>query len=116
MQWLKHLAKKAHLGTSKASLPSVVVSAPDKEAFFAECILAHSTKGLAKRHTGAPFAEFQLAADSIELAVGVHWSLLCRVLGQQALGKGSLFVECHWGHSAKSPSSSLVAVTVTFLC
>lgn len=47
---------------------------------------------------------------------GTRQRSLCRVSDQQALGKGSLFVECHWVHSTKSLSLSLVAVTTTCLC
>jgi hypothetical protein len=39
-----HSAKKAHLGTGKASLPSVVALSLGKEASFIECLLVHSTK------------------------------------------------------------------------
>jgi hypothetical protein len=45
------------LGTSKASLPSVVTLALGKEASFAECLLAHSAKKLTKGPAGGPFAE-----------------------------------------------------------
>jgi hypothetical protein len=51
------LDKKAHLGTYKVSLLSVVVAALGKEATFAKCLLEHSTKGLAKGPSGTPFAE-----------------------------------------------------------
>jgi hypothetical protein len=37
VQWPKHSTKKAHLGTCKASLPSVVVPVLGREAPFAEC-------------------------------------------------------------------------------
>jgi hypothetical protein len=33
---------------------------------------------------------------------------------EQTLGKGNSFAECHWGHSAKSPSPSPGAVTAAF--
>jgi hypothetical protein len=42
----KHSAKKAHLGTGKVSLPSVVALALSKEASFVECLLVHSAKEL----------------------------------------------------------------------
>jgi hypothetical protein len=42
------LEKKAHLGTGKASLSSVVALALDKEATFAECFLMLSTNELTK--------------------------------------------------------------------
>jgi hypothetical protein len=35
---------------------------------------------------------------------------------RQTLGKGNSFVECHLGHSVKTPSPSHIAVTATFLC
>jgi hypothetical protein len=56
------------LGTSKASLPSDVVLALDKEALFAECLLMHSAKGLSKGPTGAPFAECQAGRHSVNRA------------------------------------------------
>jgi hypothetical protein len=84
------IEKKAHLGTDKGSLPSVVVPTLSKrsivchvprsalsrgtdkaahlcralveqelgkEGAFTECLLEHSTKGLAKGPTGAFFVE-----------------------------------------------------------
>jgi hypothetical protein len=68
---------------------------------------------------------------------GAHWRVLCRVPVHQTLGKetsfaecllglsahglavgstGPVFAECRRRHSAKDPSPSLGAVTVTFLC
>jgi hypothetical protein len=47
---------------------------------------------------------------------GAHWTCLCRGPLEQTLGKISLFAECQRRHSAKDPSPSLGAVTVTFLC
>jgi hypothetical protein len=47
---------------------------------------------------------------------GAHWTSLCRGPLEQTLGKIGLFVECHRRHSAKDPSPSLGAMTVTFLC
>jgi hypothetical protein len=47
---------------------------------------------------------------------GAHWTRLCRGPLEQTLGKISLFAECQRRHSAKDPSPSLGAVTVTFLC
>jgi hypothetical protein len=47
---------------------------------------------------------------------GVHWTSLCQGPLEQILGKIGLFAECHRRHSAKDPSPSLGAVTVTFLC
>jgi hypothetical protein len=46
-----------HLGTGKASLPSVVTMTLGKEASFAECLLAHSAKKLTKGPAGGPFVE-----------------------------------------------------------
>jgi hypothetical protein len=70
----KHLAKKAHLGTGKASLSSTVALALGKEAIFAKCLLVHSAKELTKGALGWP---------------------LCRVLVSRTLGKEVAFVECH---------------------
>ena len=53
----KHSAKKAHLGTGKASLSSVLVLALSKETTFVECLLVHSVKELTKGPAGDPFAE-----------------------------------------------------------
>jgi hypothetical protein len=47
---------------------------------------------------------------------GAHWTSLCRGPLEQTLGKIGLFAECHRRHSAKDPSPSLGAVTMTFLC
>jgi hypothetical protein len=47
---------------------------------------------------------------------GVHWTSPCRGPLEQTLDKIGLFAECHRRHSAKDPSPSLGAVTVTFLC
>jgi hypothetical protein len=47
---------------------------------------------------------------------GAHWTRLCRGPLEQTLGKISLFAECQRRHSAKDPSPSLGAVTVTFFC
>jgi hypothetical protein len=47
---------------------------------------------------------------------GAHWTRLCRGPLEQTLGKISFFAECQRRHSAKDPSPSLGAVTVTFLC
>jgi hypothetical protein len=47
---------------------------------------------------------------------GAHWTSLCRGPLEQTLGKIGLFAECQRRHSAKDPSPSLGAVTVTFLC
>jgi hypothetical protein len=47
---------------------------------------------------------------------GAHWTSLCRGPLGQTLGKIGLFAECHRRHSAKDPSPSLGAVTMTFLC
>jgi hypothetical protein len=68
---------------------------------------------------------------------GAHWRVLCRVPVHQTLGKeatfaecllelsaqglamgstGPVFAKCRRRHSAKDPSPSLGAVTVTFLC
>jgi hypothetical protein len=43
--------------TGKASLPSVVVLALDKEASFIECLLVHSAKELTKGPADDPFVE-----------------------------------------------------------
>jgi hypothetical protein len=51
------LGKKAHLGTGKASLPSVMALALGKEASFAECLLVHLVKELTKGLNGVPFVE-----------------------------------------------------------
>jgi hypothetical protein len=51
------LAKKAHLGTGKASLPSVVALALGKEATFAKCLLMLLAKELTKGPAGDLFAE-----------------------------------------------------------
>jgi hypothetical protein len=122
----KALNKKGPPGTSKASLSSVVVPTLSKEAPFAECLLVH----LAKGPTGAPFAECQIGRHSTKklplLSANLRLSAqrqpweptgaFLSSAGQQALGKGSLFVECQWIQSAKSLSLSLVAVTMTFFC
>jgi hypothetical protein len=55
--------------------------------FFAECPRWHSTK-----------------IDSLPSAVG------------DTLGTGNSFVECHPGHSTKTPSPSPDTVTTAFLC
>jgi hypothetical protein len=52
-----HSAKKAHLRTGKVYLPSAVAEALDKEAAFAECLLMHLAKRLAKGPTSAPVVE-----------------------------------------------------------
>jgi hypothetical protein len=52
-----HSAKKAHLGTGKASLLSAVALALGKEASFIECLLVHSAKELTKGSASDPFAE-----------------------------------------------------------
>jgi hypothetical protein len=43
-----HSAKKAHLGTDTASLPSVVALALGKEVTFTECLLMLSGNALGK--------------------------------------------------------------------
>jgi hypothetical protein len=52
-----HSAKKEHLGTDKASLPSAMTLTLGKEASFAECLLTHSAKKLAKGPAGGLVAE-----------------------------------------------------------
>jgi hypothetical protein len=52
-----HSAKKAHLGTGKASLPSVVALTFGKEASFVEYLLVHSAKKLTKEPAGDLVAE-----------------------------------------------------------
>jgi hypothetical protein len=54
---LVYSVEKEHLGTDKASLPSVVTLTLGKEASFAECLLAHSAKKLTKGPAGGPFAK-----------------------------------------------------------
>jgi hypothetical protein len=61
----------------------------------------HSAKILAKGPTGGFFAECLLGLSAQGLAVG---------------STGPVFAECRRRHSAKDPSPSLGAVTVTFLC
>jgi hypothetical protein len=51
------LSKKAHLGTGKASLPSVVALALGKKVTFAEYLLMLSAKELTKGPAGDLFAE-----------------------------------------------------------
>jgi hypothetical protein len=51
------LGKKAHLGTCKASLPSVVALGLGKEASFVESLLVHSAKALTQGPTGGAIAE-----------------------------------------------------------
>jgi hypothetical protein len=57
---LEHSAEKQHLGTGKASLPSVLALTLGKEANFPECPLDHSTKNLTKGPAGGTFAECRL--------------------------------------------------------
>jgi hypothetical protein len=45
------------VGTGKASLPSVVSLALDKDATFAECLLLHLAKVLTKGPAGDLFVE-----------------------------------------------------------
>jgi hypothetical protein len=47
---------------------------------------------------------------------GAHRTRLCRGPLEKTLSKISIFAECQRRHSAKDPSPSLGAVTVTFLC
>jgi hypothetical protein len=60
-------SQKAHLGTDKVSLPSVVALTLGKEAPFGECLLVHSRKGLGKVGT---FAECLLEHSAKGLAKG----------------------------------------------
>jgi hypothetical protein len=53
----QHSTKNVHLGTDKASLPSVTIIVLGKETTFAECHIMHSTKRPSKEPTGAPVAE-----------------------------------------------------------
>jgi hypothetical protein len=53
----QHSAKKAHLGTGKTSLLSVVATTLDKEATFAECLLVRSAKVLTEGPTGVLIVE-----------------------------------------------------------
>jgi hypothetical protein len=48
---------KAHLGTGKASLLSVVTLTLSKEATFVECLLVHSANELTKGPAGDLVAE-----------------------------------------------------------
>ena len=80
---LEHSAEKQHLGTGKASLPSVVALTLGKEASFAECLLEHSAKKMTKGLAGRPFAECRLVEHSTKtpsLSPGVvTTTFLCRV-------------------------------------
>jgi hypothetical protein len=94
-------------------LPSVGWRTLDKEASFAECLLAHSTKKLTKGPVGGTFAECHLehltkAPSSLPGAVTVAFlcrvpsdarQSLCRVPDKKALGKEAiadvLFVELY---------------------
>jgi hypothetical protein len=118
------LGKEGNLGTGKA--------------IFAECSQRHSakketwepaktslpsafTKALGK-YTGEGAHWRVLCRVPVHLTLGkeagggAHWTSLCRGPLEQTLGKIGLFAECHRRHSAKDPSPSLGAVTVTFLC
>jgi hypothetical protein len=96
------LGKEGNLGTGKA--------------IFAECWQWHSAKKEtwepAKTSLPSAFAK-ALGKDT---GKGAHWRVLCRVPVHQTLGKEASFAECRRRHSAKDPSPSLGAVTVTFLC
>jgi hypothetical protein len=70
----QHSAKNQYLGTSIASLPSVVALALGKEARYAECHIEHSAKNLIK---------------------GPRWQILCRVLVGRHSAKATSFAECH---------------------
>jgi hypothetical protein len=95
------LVKKEHLGTGKASLPSVVALALGKETSFAECLLVHSAKELTKGPAGVPFAECHIIRSAKDLVKGPT---------------RSFFVECRYsGHSTQVLSPLPIAVTVTFL-
>jgi hypothetical protein len=110
-----------------------------KETSFAECLLELSAQGLAVGSTGPVFAECRRrhsAKDPSPSLDAVTVTFLCRVPVHQTLGKETSFAECllelsaqglavgstgpvfaesRRRHSAKDPSPSLGAVTVTFL-
>jgi hypothetical protein len=78
--WPYHSVNKVHLGTSKSSLPSVVVLALDKEtdkgANWCSLYRVSDSQPLSKE---APFVECQLAAYGIEAIVEAHRSLIYQV-------------------------------------
>jgi hypothetical protein len=97
-------------------LPSVRTIALGKEPrpghryrFFAECSGSDTRQRttlcrVSYKALGKVSDRGTLLADSLSSAV------------RQTLGKVNSFVECRLGHSAKTPSPSLVAVIAAFLC
>jgi hypothetical protein len=76
---------------------------------FVECQAGrHSVKKL-------PLSNASLHLSAQRMLLGPTRAFFFRVPGERALGKGSLFAECLWVHSAMSLSPSLVAVTTNFL-
>jgi hypothetical protein len=76
-------------------LSIVVALTLGKEARFAECLLDHSAKNLAKGSAGGPFAK-------------------CRLVNTWQ--RGNFFAECIREHSVKVLSPLFGVVTVAFLC
>jgi hypothetical protein len=90
----------------------------------------HSAKGLVKGPTGGLFAECRstrhsakspplLSAYESSRHRDWRWGPLDPSLPRAMVAgtrQNCLFAECHRRHSAKDPSLSLGAVTVTFLC
>jgi hypothetical protein len=71
------------MGTGKASLPSVVALVLGKEATFAECLLVHLAKQLAKGPAGDLFVECWSVGHSAKapspLPTIVTTTFLCQV-------------------------------------
>jgi hypothetical protein len=100
----------------RVTLPSVRTIALGKEPrprhrykFFAEC----DGSGTRQRGTLCRVPEHALGKVP-DTGTPLADSLSSAVL--QTLGKNNSFVECHLGHSAKTPSPSPGVVTAAFLC
>jgi hypothetical protein len=100
----------------RGALPSVRTIALGKQPrpghryrFFAKC----NDSGTRQRSTlcRVPYQALDKVPD---MGTPMADSLPSAV--RQTLDKGNSFVECHWGHSAKTPSPSPSVVTTAFLC
>jgi hypothetical protein len=100
----------------RGALPSVKAIALSKEPrpghwyrFFAEC----TGSGTRQRSTLCR-VPYQTLGKVPDTGTTLADSLSSAV--RQALDKVNSFVECRLGHSAKTPSTSPIAVTAAFLC
>jgi hypothetical protein len=93
------------MGTSKASLPSVVAGTLGREATFVECQQMHSAKELTKGPVGALFAESLSSGHSVKAPPNTLGE------GTDKGSTGCFFAECQYNRQS-AKSEPLPSVTI----